>query len=905
MRTPKFRFDWPYLTAAPVLTAVFLLLFFAIAGYYPFGTGAISWCDMDQQVIPLLLNFKDILSGEGSALYSLQNAGGMNFWGVFFFFIASPFSLLTLLVPKGQMLLFMNILVLLKLATCAFTATLYFLRTKNHLAPELAVLFGLFYAFSGYGLLFYQNVIWLDMMYLFPLLLLSFEHLIHRKKATPYVIALSAMMVVNYYIGYMVVLFTLLYFGIVTFSLSGECRKQVAIRFLTASFIAAMLTAIVWLPSFLQYLSSGRNISIFESLMTSDLYTHYETTLALLLPSAGAIMIMIYGLMHIPLHSGQLRDYMLLALLLFIPIIIEPVNKMWHTGNYQSFPVRYGFMSTFIILTAAAQILTRTLSAEHPSKTYHNRPIFPLLLFTGIGIFGVFTHYYTKANIETLTSYSRTLWGSRESLKGLLLLFFFAAILYLFLYRGLYKRRFGIKLFTIGCLLVFLIECYANTQVYMFSSDYDWHLERYQNALALSDYTPEKEINNEFYRVKLRQKYFDVNLVGGMGFPSLSHYTSLTSQDYMFAMKKLGYSSYWMEVGGYGGSLLSNAALSVAYDIHWFNDEPAIHRTQQFHIAETPFYLPLGIATTESLEDTNDLAALSRLDVQKLLFENLLPDQPAPFNEYEPTHSEGCLVYVDAWDQYQIELNDAYQVGHFRYLIEVDDRETLYFDCFDRLSNDLVEHINGSFHISVNDTLIEENYPSQLNNGLITLGTFENEIVEVDIQVLQSVTCGSFGVFGIDHTLLNSAIEQANTIDLQMNCRSISGTINADTEQTIFLSIPFDAGWTLKIDGKEAMLSQAFLGFSAFQLDAGEHSIELSYLPPGFALGFTLTLFALLLCLTVKILQKQRPSTIATIMDAASLQKTSVILITVLFIAVILLIYVLPLYLSLYNLITI
>ena len=165
----------------------------------------------------------------------------------------------------------MNILVLLKLATCAFTATLYFLRTKHRLTPETSVLFGLFYAFSGYGLLFYQNIIWLDMMYLFPFLLLSFEHLIHRKKATPYVIVLSAMMVVNYYIGYMVVLFTLLYFGIVIFSLSVEDRKQVAIRFLTASFIAALLTAVVWLPSFLQYLSSGRDISIVESLMTSEL----------------------------------------------------------------------------------------------------------------------------------------------------------------------------------------------------------------------------------------------------------------------------------------------------------------------------------------------------------------------------------------------------------------------------------------------------------------------------------------------------------------------------------------------------------------------------------------------------------------------------------------------------------
>ena len=356
-------------------------------------------------------------------------------------------------------------------------------------------------------------------------------------------------------------------------------------------------------------------------------------------------------------------------------------------------------------------------------------------------------------------------------------------------------------------------------------------------------------------------------------------------------------------MGGYGGSLLSNAALSVAYDIHWFNDEPAIYRTQQFHIAETPFFLPLGIATTESLADTNDLESLSRLEVQKLLYNKLLPSQPSPFVEYEPTQSEGCLVFVDAWDQYQIELDKSHQVGHFRYQIEVDDRETLYFDCFDRLSNDLTEHINGSFHICVNDTVIEENYPSQLNNGLITLGTFENEIVDIDIQVLQSVTCGSFGIFGIDHTLLDSAIGQANTVDLQMDQRNISGIVKGNTEQNIFLSIPFDAGWTLKIDGQEAPPSQAFLGFSTFTVPAGEHSIQLSYLPPGFALGFTLTLFALLLCLTVKILQKQKPNCISSIMDNASLQKASVILVAVLFAAVILLIYVIPLCVSLYHLI--
>ena len=910
MKIRKLRSDLPYITAAPLLTAVFLLFFYALAGYYPFGTGTVSWCDMDQQVIPLLLNLKDILSGEGSALYSLQNAGGMNFWGVFFFFIASPFSLLTIFVPKNQMLLFMNILVLLKLAVCAFTASLYFLRTKHRLRPEYAVLFGIFYAFSGYGLLFYQNIIWLDMMYLFPLLLLSFERLLQQKKATPYVLALSAMMVVNYYIGYMVVLFTLLYFGITLFSLSGEGRKQAAIRFLTASFIAALLTAVVWLPSFIQYLSSGRNISILDSLLQSDLYTHYETTLALLLPSSGAIMMIVYGLIHQPLKSSQLKDYLLLSILMLLPIVIEPINKMWHTGNYQSFPVRYGFMTIFMLLSVASQLLTQSIDVQRPSasalsRTAPARLLSLGLILGGIGLFCIFAYCYIETNLETLTSYTRTLWGNIESLQGLMLLFLLSSGLYLLLLRSLRLGWFRSAFFTFGCLFVFLIQTYANTQIYMFSADYDWHLERYQNAIALSGYTPEQERTGDFYRVKLRQKYFDVNLVGGIGFPSLSHYTSLTSQDYMFAMKKLGYSSYWMEVGGYGGSLLSDAALSVAYDIHWFHDQPAVYKTQQFHLAETPFCLPLGVATTESLDDTKDLTSLTRLDVQKLLHSKLMPDTTSPFTEYAPAQSENCLVYIDNWKQYQIECQDSNNSGHFRYTIEVDDQETLYFDCFDRLSNDLTEHINGSFDIFVNGSLIESQYPSQLNNGLITLGTFENETVEIDIKVLHSVTCSSFGVFGIDHTLLETAIAQTDILDLQMDQRRISGSILSDVPKDVFVSIPYDAGWTLKIDGHKAELSQAFMGFSAFSVEPGSHSIELTYMPPGFILGLSLTIFALLLCSIVKLLQRKRPSSILAFMDSSPLQSLSVILIRVLFLVVILLIYVLPLCFALYNLLLI
>ena len=69
---------------SPIIVILVFGCFFAINGFFPFGTSSISWCDMTQQVIPLLCDFKDILSGDDGFFLSLQNAGGMNFFGVFF-----------------------------------------------------------------------------------------------------------------------------------------------------------------------------------------------------------------------------------------------------------------------------------------------------------------------------------------------------------------------------------------------------------------------------------------------------------------------------------------------------------------------------------------------------------------------------------------------------------------------------------------------------------------------------------------------------------------------------------------------------------------------------------------------------------------------------------------------------
>ena len=112
------------LIASPLIVMSLILAVFYKGGLYPFGNNSAAWCDMYQQVIPLLTDFKDILSGKQSIFFNLGNAGGMNFWGVFFFFIASPFSLLVVFFDKTHIIDLCNLLIIIKLSLSAFTTEL-------------------------------------------------------------------------------------------------------------------------------------------------------------------------------------------------------------------------------------------------------------------------------------------------------------------------------------------------------------------------------------------------------------------------------------------------------------------------------------------------------------------------------------------------------------------------------------------------------------------------------------------------------------------------------------------------------------------------------------------------------------------------------------------------------------
>lgn len=862
------KFNWKnllVLLAGPLTVLIVMLINFHSNELFPFGNGTVAWCDMTQQVIPLLTDFKDILSGKAGVFLNFQNAGGMNLWGVIFFFIASPFTFLVAFVKKTQIVYLVNILLILKLMTSALTAEIYLRSCIKKLSPVFAVMLSVVYAFCGYGMLFYQNIIWLDMMYLFPLLLWSFNCLIERKRILPYVIVLTLMMIVNYYISYMVVLYILLFMGLYCFRYrnGNNGDTQVSARFFTGSFLSALISAVVWIPSFIQYLSSGRTSSIISNLKNADFFGHYQTTISLLLCSAILPSVILACTMDGKHRNKKLNTYLIMLFLLLVPIFIEPVNIMWHTGSYMSFPARYGFMTIFVAVVCIGMYLSNDDNkriAEFKSKSSTISLIICLLLT--IGAF-LFLDNFVSGNLYTLRNYTETLWQSDESFLKLLEMFAVLALIYgaVFLF---YKKGHLMKSsFAILTSAIIIMESYSCLNIYVDSPNKisPSRAVNQQDAIELADRIDD---NSGFYRVKTSSKLFDVNLVGAMGYNSISHYTSLTSRDYMYMMKQLGYSSYWMEVGSYGGTEISDALLSMKYCITQSTNSPDnVYANRFYEIDKTNNYLPLGIVTSNDLSDSGELPDTDRADIQQSLYEKLLCENSDSkdnkiITKYFPAMSDGVISSSET-SPYTLRLSGISEStlepksGSLTYSFNVSGKQTVYFDCFDQLSTNLTEPINNSFTIRVNGITVQSAYPTQANNGLLKLGTFENEEVIVQVSVLKNVSCKSFGVFGVDLDKLSKSVNSAKTVNLTADKGKLSGTYSAQKGEKCVVSIPYQSSLKIKINGEKVSCSKVFGDMISFDLKEGNNNIVITSVPSGFYPAAAISIIGILLAVLYKI----------------------------------------------------
>ncbi len=167
--------------------------------------------DLYHQYGPLYAEVYDRITGGNSLVYSWTSGLGASFLGNLFNYCSSPFALFMLICGHKNMPEAIALMIMAK-AVLASTAFTYYINKSNNCVKKESVVFGLFYAFSGYFVAFSWNIMWFDAVAVFPLVMLGIERIINKNKPGLYIAMMTYTMISNYYMAYMVCIFSVLYF---------------------------------------------------------------------------------------------------------------------------------------------------------------------------------------------------------------------------------------------------------------------------------------------------------------------------------------------------------------------------------------------------------------------------------------------------------------------------------------------------------------------------------------------------------------------------------------------------------------------------------------------------------------------------------------------------------------------
>ncbi len=167
--------------------------------------------DLYHQYGPLYAEVYDRITGGNSLVYSWTSGLGASFLGNLFNYCSSPFALFMLICGHKNMPEAIALMIMAKAVLAATTFT-YYINKSNNCVRKESVVFGLFYAFSGYFVAFSWNIMWFDAVAVFPLVMLGIERIINKNKPGLYIAMMTYTMISNYYMAYMVCIFSVMYF---------------------------------------------------------------------------------------------------------------------------------------------------------------------------------------------------------------------------------------------------------------------------------------------------------------------------------------------------------------------------------------------------------------------------------------------------------------------------------------------------------------------------------------------------------------------------------------------------------------------------------------------------------------------------------------------------------------------
>lgn len=788
------------LLAAFLVPVLVMIVIFIDRGIFPFGEESFLRTDMYHQYAPFFSEFQYKLRNGGSLLYSWDVGMGVNFAALYAYYLASPFNWLLILCPKALIIEFMTYMIVLKIGLAGL-AFAWYLR-KNRRTHTFGVsFFAVFYALSGYMAAYSWNIMWLDCLILFPLIVYGLERLVKRGRGFFYCIALGLSILSNYYISIMICMFLVLYFAaLLILEKPGTMKKYLlaAARFGIYSLLAGGLAAAVLLPEIFALRSTASGdfsfpdtvssyFSIFDMLARHIGNVRTEIGLDHWPNIYCGVAVFIFFLLYLACRRIPVKEkavYCGLLLIFFASFSVNVLNFIWHGFHYpNSLPCRQSFIYIFLMLYMCFRAYEYLEST--PKK------------YVAAAFFGSVCFVLLAEKLVTQDHFHFSVYYI-----AIVFLALYAGVLYLYLGGNTQKAA-------ILALALVSIEAAVNTTVTSVTTTNRTAYVR--DNREVRRLTKSLEPAEDFYRVEKKTRKTK-NDGAWMNFPSVSLFSSVANADLTQFFKRVGCEGSTNAYSITGSTPLVDSLFSVKYALY-AEEVPNTELTSYLredggtYLYENTYTLPLGFVVPSDLETNWQYRMENPADVQNDLCLVLGTDEVLERVEGE-ANGDTFRFYPEQSGEYYAYIMNK-RVKSVRASLPMGDKT---FDNVDR----------GYF----------------LELGSLSPGEEITLIADDSEEALNAV------VYRFSDSALAQVYSELNRSPLHLTSwtdTKLSGTVYAQSAGTLFLSIPYDAGWTVTVDGEEVETEKLFDAFLSVPVSEGEHEIALHYFPEGLAPGLAIT----------------------------------------------------------------
>lgn len=808
-----------------LLPFIIMLTLFGIKGIYPFGDRSFLSGDLYHQYMPFFSELLRKVRGGESLSFSWHVGIGSNFLALYVYYLASPFHVLALLVPEEYLIEFISYLVVIKIGLAGWSCCYYLQKHFGSKSPA-AVLFACFYALSGFMAAYNYNIMWVDCVVILPLIILGLERLVKEGRCGLYCVTLGLSILTNYYISIMICIFLVLYFAVLLVTEHGRHFLRSVRCFVVFSLLAGGMAAVLLIPEVCAILQTDFGDMDFPEKVES-----YFSVLDMLARHCvcvdsergldhwpniycGSAVLMLLPMYALNKRISIRERFCRLALMGFLLISFGTniLDFIWHGMNYpDSLPARQSFLYIFLVLTACYDVFC------HIRETDEQQILYGYLTAAG---FFLFCQKFVEHEDFAL------------GVKLLTLVFASIYAVLLYLYRTRRGGRTMVILLTVSLVTVTVensINTFNTSLGTVSRSDYLGQQEDYK---ALYEWAKEQE--DGFWRVEkfARRTKNDGTLAG---YPTASLFSSTMNSQVMDLYKRLGmrHSKVFYDYDG------ATALVSAMFNVNYMFGDSDRYENSLYELAgqsgdiylyKAAQTLPFGYVAPAGFElpdgyENNGIALQNRM-VRKLGIEGKL------FEEVDISKADGDVAFT------------AGQPGIYYAMV-------------------MASGTAGVTAVGVaTDTA---DYKDLKMGSILYLGYLDqgSRVTLTNSDEDDATPAINLAVYHMDGSVLQETLEALSRQHLEQveyTSDHIHGQIVMEEAGRLILSVPLEAGWRIRVNGEEAEAVPFGGCLVAFDLEPGEYTIDMHYVPQGRGAGIAVSAVSILLFALIMALRRKAGS---------------------------------------------